>query len=232
MRQEINYKQEEGDLRYSNCSMVKMVTTNLTINLNVLDHSSTLPNGQWFIYDHYVTMKERSPDFHLASDTTMNIAVWVDKNTLTHKQGKYARLCVEVKLSKPLLAMFTIKDRRDKIEYEGLHLLCTMCGRYGNYKEGCPDKNMQKVDPNKNVADNAKNNTKSNNGSLGVKEVIQVPNPIRPLDGKVMPHAGNVTNHSDENITKQDHEEDKRGSSQGYVKGLDEFSMDVVEETP
>lgn len=69
-----------------------------------------------------------------------------------------------------------------------------------------------------------KNNTKSNNGSLGVKEVIQVPNPIRPLDGKVMPHTGNVTNHSDENI--------KRGSSQGYVKGLDEFSMDVVEETP
>jgi hypothetical protein len=36
--------------------------------------------------------------------------------------------------------MFTIKGRKYNIEYEGLHMLCTVCGRYGHYKEGCPDK--------------------------------------------------------------------------------------------
>ncbi|MCH81277.1 hypothetical protein A2U01_0002062, partial [Trifolium medium] len=66
--------------------------------------------------------------------------VKVDKNTLTQERGKYARLCVQVNLTKPLLAMFTIKDRKYNIEYEGLHLLCTTCGRFGHYKEGCPEK--------------------------------------------------------------------------------------------
>jgi hypothetical protein len=39
--------------------------------------------------------------------------------------------------------MFTIKDRKYNIEYEGLHLLCTTCGRFGHYKEGCPDKGRE-----------------------------------------------------------------------------------------
>jgi hypothetical protein len=66
--------------------------------------------------------------------------VKVDKNTLSQERGKYARLCVQVNLSTPLLAMFSIKGRKYNIEYEGLHMLCTTCGRYGHYKEGCQDK--------------------------------------------------------------------------------------------
>lgn len=61
----------------------------------------------------------------------------VDKNTMQHERGKYARICVQVNLSKPLLAFFSIKDRKYRIEYEGLHLLFLRCGRYGYYKEGC-----------------------------------------------------------------------------------------------
>ncbi|MCH84837.1 hypothetical protein A2U01_0005674 [Trifolium medium] len=38
--------------------------------------------------------------------------------------------------------MFTIKGRKYNIEYEGLHLLCLTCGKFGHYKEGCPDKSM------------------------------------------------------------------------------------------
>jgi hypothetical protein len=132
------------------------------------DQYAALVDGPWFIYDHYLTVKEWSPNFHPASDTIEEVAVWmrisglpieyydskilhfignrvgktvkVDKNTLTQERGKYARLCVQVNLTKPLLAMFTIKDRKYNIEYEGLHLLCTICGRFGHYKEGCPDK--------------------------------------------------------------------------------------------
>lgn len=67
-------------------------------------------------------------------------AVWVDKNTLSQERGKYVRLCVEVDLTKPLLAMFELNERRYKIEYEGLHLLCLTCGRFGHYMEGCSGK--------------------------------------------------------------------------------------------
>jgi hypothetical protein len=132
------------------------------------DHGTALMNGPWFIYDHYLTVKEWSPDFHPQSDTIKKVAVWVrisglpieyydsrvlkhignkigstvkvDKNTLMQERGKYARICVEVDLSKSLLAMFMIKGRKYNVEYEGLHLLCKSCGKFGHYSEGCAEK--------------------------------------------------------------------------------------------
>jgi hypothetical protein len=41
------------------------------------DHGTALMNGPWFIYDHYLTVKEWSPDFHPQSDTIKKVAVWV-----------------------------------------------------------------------------------------------------------------------------------------------------------
>ncbi|XP_058765952.1 uncharacterized protein LOC131639472 [Vicia villosa] len=130
------------------------------------DKRVAMGEGPWFIYDHYLTVKDWCPNFHPKKDTIEEVAVWVriaglpieyydsrvltfignrlgkavkvDKNTVKQERGKYARMCVEVNLTKPLLAMFSIKGRRYKIEYEGLHLLCLHCGRYGHYKEGCP----------------------------------------------------------------------------------------------
>ncbi|MCH83894.1 hypothetical protein A2U01_0004722 [Trifolium medium] len=138
---------------------------------NSEDQYEALMNGPWFIYDHYLTVKEWCPNFHPASDTITKVAVWVriaglpiefydakvlhcigdrigrtvkvDKNTLTQERGKYARLCVEVDLTKKLLAMFSIKSTKYNVEYEGLHLLCITCGKFGHYKEGCPEKPKQ-----------------------------------------------------------------------------------------
>ncbi|KAK2399216.1 zinc ion binding / nucleic acid binding protein [Trifolium repens] len=135
---------------------------------NELDHATALTNGPWFIYDHYLTVREWSPNFHPQSDTIKKVAVWVrisglpieyydarvlkrigntigttmkvDKNTLMQERGKYARICVEVDLTKALLAMFMIKGRKYNVEYEGLHLLCKNCGKFGHYSEGCPEK--------------------------------------------------------------------------------------------
>jgi hypothetical protein len=184
-------------------------------------------DGPWFIYDHYLTVKEWSPNFHPASDTIKEVAVWlrisglpieyydsralkfignrigktvkVDKNTLSLERGKYARLCVQVNLSQPLLAMFTIKGRKYNIEYEGLHMLCTICGRYGHYKEGCPDKakvseehGNEKVgeatgkEANRNLAGSSvegpwrvvqktRRNKKANPGKIGERETNNAP---------------------------------------------------------
>lgn len=34
-------------------------------------------------------------------------------------------------------SMFAIKGRHFKVEYEGLHLLCLQCGKYGHFSEVC-----------------------------------------------------------------------------------------------
>jgi hypothetical protein len=137
------------------------------------DQYAALMDGPWFIYDHYLTVQEWKPNFNPVSDTIKEVAVWmrisglpieyydsqilrfignivgktvkVDKNTLTQERGKYARLCVQVDLTKPLLAMFTLKGRKYTIEYEGLHMLCMTCGRFGHYKEGCQIKKNDAV---------------------------------------------------------------------------------------
>lgn len=126
-----------------------------------------LLEGPWLIFDHYLVVKKWCPDFDPATAAIEKVSVWlrfselpieyydydvlkfigdrigrtvkVDKNTLTQERGKYAKLCVEVDLTKPLLAMFTIKGRQFKVEYEGLHLLCLTCGKFGHYQEGCLD---------------------------------------------------------------------------------------------
>lgn len=33
--------------------------------------------GPWLIYDHYLIVKELSPNFHPANDKILNVVVWV-----------------------------------------------------------------------------------------------------------------------------------------------------------
>ncbi|XP_058774782.1 uncharacterized protein LOC131649052 [Vicia villosa] len=135
------------------------------------DQYVALMEGPWLIYDHYLSVREWKPNFFPSSDAIEQIAVWVrisglpleyydarvlafignrigstvkvDRNTLSIKRGKYTRLCVQVDLTKPLLAMFAIKGRHYKIEYEGLHLFCLSCGRFGHNKEDCGEVNVR-----------------------------------------------------------------------------------------
>jgi hypothetical protein len=73
--------------------------------------------------------------------------VKVDRNTIFQERGKYARVCVEVDLNKPLLAMFELKGKVYKVEYEGLHMMCRSCGKFGHYVEGCSEKKTPSNNP-------------------------------------------------------------------------------------
>lgn len=42
--------------------------------------------------------------------------------------------------------MFSVKGRHYKVEYEGLHLLCLSCGRFGHSTRGCPDTKVLQSD--------------------------------------------------------------------------------------
>ncbi|CAI0380830.1 unnamed protein product [Linum tenue] len=67
----------------------------------------------------------------------------VDRETEEGARGNYARVCVEVDLSKPLLAKYKVEGIKYHIQYEGLDGICTECGRYGRSTDQCNCKSLK-----------------------------------------------------------------------------------------
>ncbi|CAN1140682.1 hypothetical protein LINPERHAP2_LOCUS12009, partial [Linum perenne] len=67
--------------------------------------------------------------------------VRLDHSTLEGSRGKFARICVEVDLSKPLLSKYRLRRRVRRVDYEGLHTIYHTCGCYRHVKENCPEVN-------------------------------------------------------------------------------------------
>ncbi|CAN1154380.1 hypothetical protein LINPERHAP2_LOCUS19982 [Linum perenne] len=63
--------------------------------------------------------------------------VRLDLATKEGARGRFARVCVEIDISKPLLGKYMIEDRIFKIEYESLENICFDCGFYGHKKDVC-----------------------------------------------------------------------------------------------
>lgn len=63
--------------------------------------------------------------------------VKVDTTTSLVSIGRFARVCVELDLSKPLLAKFTLEGEVVPIEYEGIQMVCFNCGLYGHKQGQC-----------------------------------------------------------------------------------------------
>ena len=59
----------------------------------------------------------------------------MDEATSAVSRGHYVRICVELDLSKPLLARFTLRRRTKRLEYEGIHLIC---GMFRHRRDSCP----------------------------------------------------------------------------------------------
>ncbi|PKI78516.1 hypothetical protein CRG98_001074 [Punica granatum] len=67
----------------------------------------------------------------------LGLPIRIDKNTQTVSQGIFAGLCIEVDLTKSLRPEIEFDGKLYQVEFEGLHLICVGCGRYGHRKEGC-----------------------------------------------------------------------------------------------
>lgn len=96
---------------------------------------------------------------------TIGKTLKVDMNTLAHCQrndtllverGRFARVSVEVDLTKQLRSRFVIRKRIYTVEYEGLHVICFKCGRYGHNRESCTLNNQTKLDQPGDVEDAGK----------------------------------------------------------------------------
>ena len=85
-------------------------------------------------------------DMGILSDLlqAVGVIVHVDQNTLLHLKGKFASICVNVDITRPLPGSITIArdgfSSRVPLIYEGLHQVCPLCEGEGELHqlESCP----------------------------------------------------------------------------------------------
>lgn len=141
---------------------------------SVDDYEFVRYGGPWTVLDHYLIVQDWRPNFDHKSDKTERVLVWVrfpnlpieyydyeflmkigkkigepkyiDQATNIVSRGRFARMCVEVDITKPLLSKFKLRRRIRRIEYEGIHLVCFKCGIYGHNEDSCPTRDVEKYD--------------------------------------------------------------------------------------
>ena len=130
------------------------------------DHEMVLRKGPWFVGDHFLSIRPWEPNFKPSSTNVSSIAVWIrlnelpieyyemevlsqignsvgkilriDTYTANEARGRFARLCVQVDVDKPLVTTVLLGGIHQAVNYEGIHKLCFSCGRIGHRKEACP----------------------------------------------------------------------------------------------
>lgn len=61
----------------------------------------------------------------------------IDYNTNLGGRGQFAKMAVELDVSKPILPGFMLDDRYQKVEYEGLPAICFRCRIIGHLMGAC-----------------------------------------------------------------------------------------------
>ncbi|KAJ4828024.1 hypothetical protein Tsubulata_035103 [Turnera subulata] len=129
------------------------------------DYNRVLYDGPWLVADHVLTVRRWQPCFDPDEAVIDKAVVWiqfpklyqefydrdillrvarragrpikVDEVTLKSSRVKYARVCVEIDLTKPLVSKFRLKRRVWRVAYEGLDMVCFTCGLYDHTMDNC-----------------------------------------------------------------------------------------------
>ncbi|KAH9704483.1 reverse transcriptase domain-containing protein [Citrus sinensis] len=132
------------------------------------DDVYALTEGPWVIFGHYLTVQPWTPQFDSTVTDLDSAIVWIrlpgmafhfyDKRILRkigqivgtvikidyltelRERGKFARIAVRISLSQPLLSQFNLDGKIQKVEYEGLPVICYQCGKYGHNSIVCHSK--------------------------------------------------------------------------------------------
>ena len=124
-----------------------------------------LEKGPWFIGENFLSIRPWEPYFKTSTASVTSIAVWIrfnelpieyyetqtlkqigstigtvlriDTHTAVEAQGRYARLCVQFDVSKPLITSVQIGEFEQSVIFESIQRLCFSCGRLGHRKKSC-----------------------------------------------------------------------------------------------
>ncbi|KAG7599606.1 Endonuclease/exonuclease/phosphatase superfamily [Arabidopsis suecica] len=155
------------------------------------EYLSALTGGPWRAFGSHLMVQAWTPEFEPLRDEIVTTPVWVrlsnipvnfyhrsilmgiarglgkpirvDPTTLIFERARFARVCVEVNLTKPLKGTVMVNGERYFVAYEGLSNICSSCGIYGHLVHNCP----------KVAAEKAKNAT-----PVGVTEVVRGSKPV------------------------------------------------------
>ncbi|CAL0319456.1 unnamed protein product [Lupinus luteus] len=175
------------------------------------DRETVIGGGPWMIFDHYVAVACWTPEFVAPTAKVDRTMVWirfpglnmvyydesfllglascvgrpikVDSNTLRAERGRYARVCVEIDLTKPVVGRYFLGGHCYKVVYEGLHVICKSCGCYGHVTRNCPIAPVVPPVPTTGVADEQGGGSTVIHGpdSLNVKSPIEQRSALQPV---------------------------------------------------
>ncbi|XP_023873886.2 uncharacterized protein LOC111986484 [Quercus suber] len=130
------------------------------------DLEMVIKRGPWFIRDHFLSLRPWEPFFKPSTANISLIAIWIrlnelpielyetevlkeigesigkvlriDSHTAMEARGRYARICVQININKPLINSILIRRFEQVVTYEGIQRLCFSCGRVGHKVEARP----------------------------------------------------------------------------------------------
>ncbi|XP_021800399.1 uncharacterized protein LOC110744720, partial [Prunus avium] len=130
------------------------------------DKRYVLTGGPWQIAGQYIVTQNWKPGFNAKEERVTHMTAWVringlnveffrtdvmtkignligttvkvDAHTMGQARGKFARLCIELDLSKPLIPFIEVEGRTYGVVYEGIQLVCFECGCFGHGRDSCP----------------------------------------------------------------------------------------------
>nr|POF11393.1 uncharacterized protein CFP56_55877 [Quercus suber] len=130
------------------------------------DFEIFLRKEPWFFGDHFLALRPWELNFKPALANVSSIVVWirlnelpikyynvdalqhigraisnvlkVDTFTATETRGRFARLCMQIDVEKPLVTIVMIGNLEQTVSYEGIQKLCFGCDRMGCRKENWP----------------------------------------------------------------------------------------------
>nr|POE70672.1 fatty acid desaturase 4, chloroplastic [Quercus suber] len=69
---------------------------------------------------------------------TIRKVLRIDTHTALEARGRYARICVQINVEKPLITALLIGNFKQAVIYKGIQKLCFSCGQIRHRKENCP----------------------------------------------------------------------------------------------